>query len=173
MKQKRGKIILLFIVMATMGNACVAQESNNGKELWAKSFLNKKAPKLVVEKWLTEEPETTGKFVLIDFWATWCNPCLRFIPQLNAWHEKYKDDMVIIGISDETEDVVKGLVNPEPLYYEAIDTKARTKSKLRVTGIPHAILIDPHGVVRWEGFPFLQGNLLKEEVLEAIFEKYK
>jgi hypothetical protein len=37
------------------------------KKLWAKSYINKKAPELVVEKWLTEKPDTKGKFILIDF----------------------------------------------------------------------------------------------------------
>lgn len=47
-----------------------AQESNNGKQLWAKSFLNEKAPELTVETWISKKPDTEGKFVIIDFWAT-------------------------------------------------------------------------------------------------------
>ena len=40
-----------------------------------------------------------GKFVLIDFWATWCGPCRRSIPGLNQLHARFKDRLVIIGIS--------------------------------------------------------------------------
>ena len=55
-------------------------ESNNGKQLWAKSYLNRAAPQLKVEKWLTEVPDTEGKFVLIDFWGPSCSPCRKSIP---------------------------------------------------------------------------------------------
>src|SRR4051812_13554317 len=65
--------------------------SGEDKRLWAKSVLNQKAPELVVEKWLTEKPDTKGKFVLIDFWATWCPPCRKAIPELNAFKKKFGD----------------------------------------------------------------------------------
>ena len=59
--------------------------------MWAKSFLFAKAPALVVEKWLTDEPATQGKYVLIEFWATWCPPCRKSIPKLNEFHQKFPD----------------------------------------------------------------------------------
>ena len=61
-------------------------------------------PPFVVEKWLTPKPDITGKFVLIDYWATWCGPCRRSIPQLDYFQQKYHDRLVIIGVTDETED---------------------------------------------------------------------
>lgn len=149
-----------------------AQESNNGKKLWAKSILNEKAPSLEVEKWLSEAPNTAGKFVLIDFWATWCGPCLRVIPELNQWHQKYADKLVIIGISDEDAEKVLGANNVKIDYYSAIDTQAKLKKQLEVKGIPHCILIDPQGIVRWEGFPTLNENELTEKVLTTLFQKY-
>lgn len=161
-------ILLLFSVVALSG-----QESNNGKTIWAKSFLNKKVPEFVVEKWLTEKPEMKGKFILIDFWATWCGPCLKGIPELNAFHAKYKDKLVVIGLSKQTEFEVKKLKKPVIEYYSAIDTQDRMAGKLRIKGIPHAILIDPDGFVRWEGFPLLEGHELTEGVLERLFKKYK
>jgi len=148
------------------------QISGGGKQLWAKSFLNQKAPDLIVEKWLTPEPDRRGKFTLIDFWATWCPPCREAIPELNGYHEKFGDKLVVIGISDETEAAVRALANPQIEYSIAIDTQARTKSAVGVTGIPHVLIIDPQGIVRWEGFPFLQGYELNEKVVADILARY-
>jgi len=142
------------------------------KKLWAKSFIDQKAPEFVVEKWLTDEPNTRGKFIMIDFWATWCGPCKKAIPELNKWYEKYNKQLVVIGLSDETEQKVNSMKSPVINYYSAIDTQKRLKSTFAVSGIPHVVIIDPKGIVRWEGFPFLQGYELTDQVLEDLFQKY-
>jgi thiol-disulfide isomerase/thioredoxin len=138
------------------------------KQLWAKSYLGKKGPQLQVEEWITEKPDTTGKFVLIDFWATWCPPCRKAIPHLNEFQEKFKEKLVVIGISDESKEKVAGFESPKIKYAQAIDTQARTKKAFEVRGIPHVVVLDPQGIVRWEGFPFLQGEELTEEVMAEI-----
>jgi cytochrome c biogenesis protein CcmG, thiol:disulfide interchange protein DsbE len=164
MKQKLA--FSLFILLG-MGLASFGAE----KRLWAKSLLNQKAPPLVVEKWLSKEPERKGKFVLIDFWATWCGPCRKAIPELNAFHKKFGEKLVVIGVSDETEEKVRNFNEPNIEYFSAIDTKARTKGALQVTGIPHVVILDPDGIVRWEGFPLLNGYELTEDVVAKILQK--
>ena len=139
-----------------------------GKRIWANSFLFADAPELVVEKWLSEKPETKGKYVLLEFWATWCGPCRRSIPILNKFHAKYKDELVVIGISDETEADVRKLKSPQIEYYSAIDTQARTKKAVGVWGIPHVLIIEPGGAVIWQGFPLLKDYELTEEMIEKI-----
>jgi peroxiredoxin len=91
---------------------------------------------------------------------------------LNAYHEKFGDKLVVIGISDETEEAVRNFANPQIEYSIAIDTQARTKNAVGVTGIPHVLIIDPQGIVRWEGFPFLEGYELNEQVVADILAKY-
>ena len=159
---------LLILVCLSAFSAVVCGEE---KQLWAKSIIGQKAPELVVEKWLTAQPDVKGKFVLIDFWATWCGPCREAIPELNAFQKKFADKLVVIGISDEPEDKVKGFATPAVEYASAIDTKAQMKKALEVKGIPHCILVDPAGIVRWEGFPLLTGHELTEKVIEDLVNK--
>lgn len=142
--------------------------AKQGRRIWANSFLFAEAPKLVVEKWLSEKPETKGKYVLLEFWATWCGPCRRSIPLLNKFHAKYGDELVVIGISDETEADVRKLKSPQIEYYSAIDTQGRTKKAVGVWGIPHVLIIEPGGAVIWQGFPLLEDYELTEDIIEKI-----
>lgn len=169
---KMKKLLLLFIAIS-LSSSILAQESNGNKALWAKSFLNEKAPALVVEKYITEKPQLEGKFVLLEFWATWCGPCRKAIPKLNAMQSEFKDDLVIIGISDEAEDAVKDMISPKMEYTSAIDTKAVLKKAFEVKGVPHAVLISPSGTVIWEGFPLLEGYALDSKVVGDLIKKYK
>ena len=161
---------LHWVVLCFAG--CLLSTQAAEKKLWAKSFLDKKAPEFAVEKWLSDKPELKGKFVLIDFWATWCGPCRKAIPELNAFQKKFKDQLVVIGISDETEDKVKAMATPKIEYYSAIDPKEKMSKALEVKGIPHVILIDPDWVVRWEGYPLLEGHELTEAVITDLIAKH-
>ena len=146
--------------------------SVSAKEIWAKSYLGQKAPTLVVEKWLTSKPEMKDKFLLIDFWATWCGPCRAAIPELNLIQQQFGDRVCVVGISDEPEATVRAMATPQMTYAVAIDTQAKLKKEVEVRGIPHVMLIDPKGMVRWEGFPLLEGEKLTPEVVRSVIAKY-
>jgi thiol-disulfide isomerase/thioredoxin len=138
-------------------------------KLYARSVRGEAPPPLVVEQWLTTVPETTDKFVLIEFWATSSEPCRQSIPQLNAIFEKYHDHLAVIGLTDESEATVRQMTAPHIEYAVAIDTQARMMRALAIYGIPHCILIDLHGIVRYEGSP----GYLEDEKLEHFLDKYK
>lgn len=139
------------------------------RRIWADSYLWAEAPELEVETWLSEKPDTGGKYVLIEFWGTYCPPCRRSIPLLNGFHRKFKDELVVVGISHEPVETVRSFKEHEIEYFSAVDTQARTKNEINVFGIPHVIIIEPEfGCVIWEGFPLLNGYELTEKIIEKI-----
>jgi thiol-disulfide isomerase/thioredoxin len=148
------------------------RQPGTGKPIWARSFLNQKAPPLYFEKWQSPPPNLQGKFLLVDFWATWCPVCRAAIPGLNAIQHDFGSRLVVIGLTHEPEEVVQRMVDPKIEYYVAVDTQARTEKALEVTAIPHVLIIDPNGIVRWEGFPFQKGYELTGKVVADIINQY-
>ena len=137
-------------------------------KLWAKSVRGLRAPAFVVERWLTDRPDASGKFLLIDFWATWCGPCRRSIPGLNEFSARFKNRLVVVGVSDEPEVAIRKMSDPRIDYAVASDPQGRMSRELEITGIPHCILVDPRGIVRYEGNP----TYLDDAKLQQLLDKY-
>jgi thiol-disulfide isomerase/thioredoxin len=147
-------------------------EPETGKQIWAKPMLNQPAPPLFVEKWLTPEPDGRGKFVLIDFWQAASPPCRAVIPLLNSIQHDYAGKVVVISITRQSAEVVQQTNDVTIEHYLAVDTQARMEKSIGVTAEPHVIIIDPHGVIRWEGYPFLDGYQLTEKVMTDLISQY-
>ncbi|MDP3643247.1 MAG: TlpA disulfide reductase family protein [Bacteroidota bacterium] len=113
------------------------------------------------------------EYTIIEFWASWCAPCIREVPNLNKVYNKYKDKgLQIISISvDESmpnwQRVIKQVDAP---WVHLSDLKgmpsALTKAYV-VNGIPHSLLIDKNGIIVE---PKLYGPVL-DKVLEQAFDK--
>jgi cytochrome c biogenesis protein CcmG/thiol:disulfide interchange protein DsbE len=137
-------------------------------KLYANSFRGQRPPQIIVDRWLTPPSDPNGKFVLVEFWATWCGPCRRSIPHLNELQARFKDRLVVVGLSDEPMEKLQGMTSPHIDYAVGTDTQARTLKAVGVEGIPHALLIDPTGIVRFEGPP----TFLTAERLARLMVKY-
>lgn len=101
-----------------------------------------------------------GKVVLIDFWATWCKPCRKSMPELQALHDKYAGQgFSVIGVSideGDPEKVKKFVASKKITYPIAIDSdKEPAWDRYRVKAIPAAFLVDQEGriVAQWTGVP--------------------
>jgi cytochrome c biogenesis protein CcmG, thiol:disulfide interchange protein DsbE len=139
-----------------------------------KSLVGQPAPNFVVEKWLTPEPDRTGKFVLLDFWATWCPPCVEGIPHLNALQKNFAGQLVVIGVSDETEETVRAFKRFPIEYSSAIDPDHRMILGLGVDSfpMPYTMIIDPRGIVRYQDVPNREGHELTEQLVADLIAKY-
>jgi cytochrome c biogenesis protein CcmG/thiol:disulfide interchange protein DsbE len=142
------------------------------KQLYAKDLRGEKAPALSVQETLTGKlPDTKGKVVLIDFWATWCPPCRKGIPELNELQKKFKDDLVVIGISDETASKVRDFMKKTPMEYTvAVDPSKKMNAAVEVQGIPQVLIVSTDGVVRWQGFPLSDEEPLTEAIVKQIID---
>jgi thiol-disulfide isomerase/thioredoxin len=96
-----------------------------------------------------------GKPLIIEFWATWCEPCRETIPHLNEIYKTYKDKgLEIIGITKEDEAAVQGFVKEVPInYHVGRDPESVLAAHFGITVIPHAMLVDKTGKITWEGHP--------------------
>ncbi len=168
--------LLLINALVLQGGQTGYPSTTTKKELYASSDLRgKTAPKLVVDQWLTgAAPETKGKVLIIDFWATWCPPCRATIPELNGYAKKFAKDVVVIGISDEKADVVANFMKGTKMdYFVGIDGQKRMSQIVGVKGIPHVLVVSPDGIVRWQGFPLDGANPLSESVIAQIVQASK
>lgn len=92
-----------------------------------------------------------GKYVLVDFWGTWCAPCIAEMPTVKEYQEKYKDQLVILGINsgDSMEKMVQFL---DKYDYDWQQVLAQNETedlvlKLNVAGFPTKFILDPEGKI--------------------------
>jgi thiol-disulfide isomerase/thioredoxin len=122
-------------------------------------FRGKRAPEMHVGEWLNGRPDAHGKVVVIEFWATWCPPCRASIPHLNELADEFCGEVVCIGLSKETPERFAQGLNRYKLsmdgfrYPVALDPSGQMQRAVRVSGIPHAIVMSSDWVVRWQGHP--------------------
>lgn len=149
--------------------------SFRGKISSAKDIRGQRAPEMYVSHWINAKPDAAGKVVVLDFWATWCPPCVASIPHTNELADQFRDEVAIIGISDETDSKFqtglnklyssKGINLDTFRYHLALDNSATMKKAIGIRGIPHVIVISSDWIVRWQGHPkSLNANTLGQIV---------
>jgi len=113
-----------------------------------------------------------GKWVVVNYWATWCPPCLEEMPELEIFHNNHKDkDAVVLGVNLEqiSPDALRNFVSEQFISYPVLLSGPKARTELgNVPGMPTSFLVAPDGqVAAWQ-----VGTITAVE-LEAFIEAHK
>ena len=101
-----------------------------------------------------------GNIVVIDFWATWCSPCLKSFPNLHEVVERNKDQGVVLLLVslDKTakrarDYLVENGYATDNVLWESLEASREVKGLFGVVGIPRTFIIDREGFIQHTGHP--------------------
>ncbi len=152
------------------------------------------APAFKIGRWLKGSPVQAlekGKYYVVEFWGTWCQPCRMYIPHLTEVAKKFQDKVTVIGVDvweegqpgiadadlDKIVDQFVKEMGDKMDYHVCRDTadEYMTKHWLIASaplGVPHSLIVDPEGKIAWIGHPMRLDKYLPQ-ILDGTFDRQK
>lgn len=136
-----------------------------------KLTIGSKAPPIEIEHWISEKEPIkdleSGKVYVIEFWATWCGPCIASIPHLRELQRRHGEELAVVSISDEPRDTIEEFLERKHEqstfkeltsdYWLTTDPDGSVKQDyMRAagrSGIPTAFIVGKTGEIEWIGHP--------------------
>ncbi|MBL8858089.1 MAG: redoxin family protein [Planctomycetes bacterium] len=186
-------LLLSAIAVPLVGSQAAAGFVETPVAEQPKLVVGSDAPALSIEKWIKGTPVTSfekGKVYMVEFWATWCGPCISSMPHLSELQKTYRDKGFTV-ISVTTEDPRNSLAKVEEMVAKKGDTMSYTVAwdKQRETkdafftaagqrGIPCCFIVDGEGKIAYIGHPMavdktLEDVINKKHDIRALAARYK
>jgi thiol-disulfide isomerase/thioredoxin len=154
-----------------------------------KLMVGADAPKLAISEWVKGDSVRgfeSGRTYVVEFWATWCGPCIRAFPHLSEVQAKHKDDLTIIGVNiwdrkknrqtGEYTETMPDLIERVNTFVDGQGEKMGYTVAIEETdkmaerwmraagrnGIPSAFIVDGDGKIAWAGHPMTMDEPLKQ-----------
>ncbi len=185
--------MLKRLTLTTLFAAALIAWSLPTSQLSAKELtIGSEAPPLDLEYWLQDgegffkpvEKFEKGKVYVLEFWATWCGPCIQNMPHIAELQNQYRGQKVqIIGISDESEEEVKAFLEQEHPQLEKKMAEVTAAYSLVADpdrsayvdymeaadqqGIPTAFIVGKEGKIEWIGHPAEMDPVLEKVVQDS------
>jgi cytochrome c biogenesis protein CcmG/thiol:disulfide interchange protein DsbE len=87
-----------------------------------------------------------GKWVLVNFWASWCTPCEQESPTIEEFARRNRDRLVVLGINSEDNSVdANAFIDEYDLTWRMVDDSGERMEAYGVLGLPESFLVDPNG----------------------------
>lgn len=171
-----GNKILRSMAILAMGLIIGSSTASANKYKAGSDFPNAKISSLSGKSSL-EISKLKGKVVVVDFWASWCEPCKVELPALNAIYKKYKSQgLVVIGVNvDATPEEAKAFLKEHPVSFPiAYDGAKKTLvEQLQIDKMPTSFILDRNGkvVVRHEAFRHGDEKKIEQEIVKLLKSK--
>jgi thiol-disulfide isomerase/thioredoxin len=123
-----------------------------------------KAPALTPDKWVGDAPDLAGKPVLVEFWGTWCGPCVATMPHVQELAARYREQgLVVVAISYEAPDVISGFASKHGLTMAmASDPEKKLVDAFGIDSWPTTFVIGKDGKVLYRGWPMMADAFVQE-----------
>ena len=164
-----------FIDLYKKGSELIQNDANIGGYYESLTLSGNTVVQLQADGSFTQKESTLedfigqGKYVLVDFWASWCGPCKEETPFVVKAYNDYKDKgLVVLGIPVQDKlDATKKAMAEQGIYYpQLLDPATELAQRFDVTGIPHLFLFGPDGQTVQDG---MRGEDT-DALLKTIFE---
>jgi peroxiredoxin len=154
---------LLFFAVFSLGKGYFLGTDSGVSELQNSSgspVVGEPAPDFVLKNLNGEQvrlSDQKGKVVLINFWATWCGPCIVEMPMFQDFYDIHKDQLEILALNNmEDKPKVANFVDDNNLSFPVLlDSQADVALQYLVRAFPTSYLIDAEGIVRFQHIGFM------------------
>jgi len=159
--KQKSQMLALFALTAVSSSVWAVEEGDT-----APIF---DLPSIYADQPAISTASLEGKTVYVDFWASWCAPCLTSLPLYNDMYHKYKDqglEIVAINVDNPIEDGLDFLLDTPLDFLIPADPDGEAAELFEVIGMPTSYLIEPDGTVKLVHMGFRSGDI--EMIEEAI-----